>query len=1312
MPTGESDYNPSQSESPHFEDKESHSPSGDSTVPQAQLRMLERLRRVPRSRWLLLAVIVLVSASLLWYRRLQTWDTRQAAQIGHSPFLSASWWSDPVVYNPDAALPEISGRVFGVAVQKLQTGERIWVVGANGFLAYSDDNGFCWTRFDYHPDPGVFREVTPNPCPNILPNTPTSQPPSLIPKALLHWPQLLPTVYAEEAPPKKPAAQQQSQNPAQQSAIQSPAQQGPAQQGQRDAPVQEQQQPLNQQVQQSFAQQPKAKSPIWVSPRDIEFGAVTLRQAAIPTKFLTISNLVDRLIRVRVGELTADVNDEFQVDSSKCDQAIGPKESCTIGVLFNPRTEGKKDFAFSLETDYSSASEKIYVHAVAIGVPAANSGKPPAQDREPPKQEKPKEPPNTAPPAVSTTSPPNRPRAPATAPDLLAISFFLGPIGRTAPPAIVSTGGAIWTQDSNGEWTFQPQTSGSSIESGLRTWTLSGPPSGGWANETRKDTATSLTATDARLRNRIELRWDPNNPGTTTGWSDYGKPSPKTTATTWLDSQLRSAAFDSNGKTWVAGWSTDQRGEHAVLARFDESIRTWQPLTRGALPADRRDAAPNNRAWMWMPRWYLAMLLLSLALAAPALLPPLPVQPPGEQDSVEGRLSSDKPLDPGDRDVLGLTEIALGLSAFLRNEKTLPPLTIAINGEWGTGKSSLMNLLRRDLQSYGMCPVWFNAWHHQKEEHLLAALLQTIKLEAVPPLWNLLGVPFRARLVAYRLRRRWPALVVAAAAATFLVMLDYHFRIHDHKDLFQWLVNQIVPSLDVKSNATTTLPVQGGFIALVTAITALWKGLTAFGANPASLLASVAQGNKMKDLEAQTSFRQRFAEEFRDFTTALGNSRPLVIFIDDLDRCLPGNVRDVLEAVNFLVSSGDCFIVLGMDRVQVQRAVGLSFKEVAEEASSNHTQRMLVPAVTLTPQAIAEAAAEAAREKRAEFAQKYLEKLVNLEVRVPLAEDDEVKQGLFAKDPPPKPVTLKEKSLRVGLKSLRWAIPAALVVLLLWGSYHYSLSAEFAVERWIAENPEPSAAAATALNPPPASRANAAGPVSASAAQPVAASKTSAADKATELVAPIGGVAPEFKEKAVWPARWMLSLPLYLGAVFLLLVANVVLTTRPGVVTHDSQQFTDALGKVWYPLVLEKQNTPRAAKRFVNRVRYLAMRQRSYRDRASLWERTLFPQRLASPEHAQKPPRIPEPIMIALAAMEQSNPAWVIDQDMFKHIVDGKDVPKGLLAAAREKHIEEFSSSTTSQWTCLPGYREPFLKIWPRLSPEEQAEEQPMTKAS
>jgi hypothetical protein len=184
----------------------------------------------------------------------------------------------------------------------------------------------------------------------------------------------------------------------------------------------------------------------------------------------------------------------------------------------------------------------------------------------------------------------------------------------------------------------------------------------------------------------------------------------------------------------------------------------------------------------------------------------------------------------------------------------------------------------------------------------------------------------------------------------------------------------------------------------------------------------------------------------------------------------------------------------------------------------------------------------------------------------------------------------------------------------------------------------------------------------------------------------------------------MLSLPLYLTAIFLLLVANVVLTTRPGVVTHDSQQFTDAMEKVWYPLVLAKQNTPRSAKRFVNRVRYLAMRQRFYRDDASLWERTLFPQRLASPPRGKEYAKVPEPLLVAMAAMEQMEPSWVYDPVTFQGIVDGTNLPNNLLTTTREKHCTVFEQ-TRSQWNLLTKYREAFLAIWPRVSPEEAQEE-------
>ena len=77
-------------------------------------------------------------------------------------------------------------------------------------------------------------------------------------------------------------------------------------------------------------------------------------------------------------------------------------------------------------------------------------------------------------------------------------------------------------------------------------------------------------------------------------------------------------------------------------------------------------------------------------------------------------------------------------------------------------------------------------------------------------------------------------------------------------------------------------------------------------ANPSSLLVSGSGSGSLKNLDAQTTFRQRFAADFRNLTEVL-KKRRIVIIIDDLDRCRPEKIREVMEAVNFLVSSGKCF---------------------------------------------------------------------------------------------------------------------------------------------------------------------------------------------------------------------------------------------------------------------------------------------------------------------------------------------------------------------------------------------------------------------
>ena len=120
----------------------------------------------------------------------------------------------------------------------------------------------------------------------------------------------------------------------------------------------------------------------------------------------------------------------------------------------------------------------------------------------------------------------------------------------------------------------------------------------------------------------------------------------------------------------------------------------------------------------WPAPWYYVSLGSALALLFPALRKPSPAKT--GPDSIANLLASDAPLRPEDPDPLGYGKIARTLSNFIRNRNTTPPLTIAVTGRWGSGKSSLMNLLQHDLRRFGYPCVWFNAWHHQKEEHLLA----------------------------------------------------------------------------------------------------------------------------------------------------------------------------------------------------------------------------------------------------------------------------------------------------------------------------------------------------------------------------------------------------------------------------------------------------------------------------------------------------------------------------------------------------------------------------------------------------------------
>ena len=402
-------------------------------------------------------------------------------------------------------------------------------------------------------------------------------------------------------------------------------------------------------------------------------------------------------------------------------------------------------------------------------------------------------------------------------------------------------------------------------------------------------------------------------------------------------------------------------GSNGLIAKSNDG-ETWYPLSRGtflwlgaASLSEEKLLAENestnvDRYRRFPAPWYWLICCLVILYGISFVARKREDDAHQQEESIADLLAPDRPLRPGDPDPLGYNSIACGLSRFMRNPSTEPPLTLAITGAWGSGKSSLMNLLYHDLKKFGFTPVWFNAWHHQKGEQLLASLYANIRNQAIPGLFSFsqlipVGLLFRINLLFRRGVKHWLMTVVLigvfAASATYLFTHGESSRLN---------VNNITGVLVAPDFSWETLLI--ALFGNVAPLLALLQALRAFGLNPLNLM--TAQSDRQAQRQVDPSARQQFAREFNDVAKSLSLGR-MVIFIDDLDRCSKENVVDILEAINFLSVSGDCYIVLGMDETWVKICIDEHFKEMSED--------------------------------RPDFSDQYLEKMINIKVPVPQLSD-------------------------------------------------------------------------------------------------------------------------------------------------------------------------------------------------------------------------------------------------------------------------------------------------------------------------------------
>ncbi len=77
---------------------------------------------------------------------------------------------------------------------------------------------------------------------------------------------------------------------------------------------------------------------------------------------------------------------------------------------------------------------------------------------------------------------------------------------------------------------------------------------------------------------------------------------------------------------------------------------------------------------------------------------------------------------------------------------------------------------------------------------------------------------------------------------------------------------------------------------------------------------------------------QELERAFSDF--AAGGVTRVVVFVDDLDRCLPGNALDLLESIKLFFDLPGFIFVVGLDEDVVQRAIRARFAAQDEYQSA------------------------------------------------------------------------------------------------------------------------------------------------------------------------------------------------------------------------------------------------------------------------------------------------------------------------------------------------------------------------------------------
>jgi thymidylate kinase len=307
--------------------------------------------------------------------------------------------------------------------------------------------------------------------------------------------------------------------------------------------------------------------------------------------------------------------------------------------------------------------------------------------------------------------------------------------------------------------------------------------------------------------------------------------------------------------------------------------------------------------------------------------PPVAVQAAPAPGVAEAQVRDEPILLPAD-DLLGMDFYAQHLVEYVMRIR--PPFTVGIYGEWGAGKTSLVQLLHYHVEARQPGAthfIKFSAWRYKAADELWRALILAIaqKLhgrtddgaQAEPT-----AVPRADRVRRYLQGAAWRGddgeqvdpydQLVERLDATLYGGISRGRTAQTHLNDDEMMVAAL-------KTATTALESVSPFFAMVRKL---------FGLDDKVDFASLLHRQKNEATRARINSIEQFRDEIKKMFEQHAANKRVCVFIDDLDRVMPDAALDLMEAIRSLLDCVNCTFIVAADQQLIGQGLKARFRDI------------------------------------------------------------------------------------------------------------------------------------------------------------------------------------------------------------------------------------------------------------------------------------------------------------------------------------------------------------------------------------------------